>query len=422
MEDVKLTPKETLSIFEEVESQLEKLLSKRRQEIEQDLSEKIRLEREEAEKKIRREQEEADKKIGLIEDEFSKGRAILSDYKSVISDYESERVQLQNEIRDHFDKAMQFQTEIERLASLTLEELRLVSELNMKLENLHQTTEDRAVLMRKDLEEKFGIVAQIPETPEVEEIKADLSNELLRLKKIKELLESEGLKASEELRKARPAVPAEPVPCEEKVEKPAPVTVPELDELIAGTLPQEEAEAPAKPENEKPAAGEDNFKSLFDKLEKYRRVSTEGNNGKICYFQNETRFVLDGEGLISGMSDTLDETKGLFIKLTEADSPKDVFFIKQDIINHQESLRKFILRVVKLCEREGFLLPRFTQDLLHVELLKDVLERLSIENWSNEADFTSFSAFAESLKDEYYAKITPPVSYLKSLIEELGIN
>ena len=420
MEDVKLTAKETLSIFEEVESQLEKLLLKRRQEIEYDLSEKIRLEREEAEKKIRREQEEADKKIGQIEDEFSKGRAILSDYKSVISDYENERLQLQNEIRAHFDKAMQFQTEIEHLASLTLEELRLVSELNLKLENLHQNTEERAVLMRKDLEEKFGIVAQAPETPEVEEIKVDLSNELLRLKKIKELLEAEGLKASEDLAKVQQAAPLEPLPLEEKAEKPVPV--PELDELIASTLSPEETQAPAEAEDLKAAAGEDNFKALFDKLEKYRRVSTEGNNGEICYFQNETRFVLDGEGIITGMADTLEETKKLFVKLIQADSPKEVFFIKQDIINHQESLRKFILRVVKLCEREGFLLPRFTQDLLHVQLLKDILERLSIENWSNEADFTSFAAFAESLKDEYYAKITPPVVYLKSLVEELGIS
>jgi len=418
MEDVKLTPKETLSIFEEVESQLEKLLQKRRGEIERDLNEKIRLEREEAEKKIRQEQEVADRKIGQIEDEFSKGRGILNDYKSVITEYENERLHLQNEIREHFNKAMHFQTEIERMAGLTLEELRLVSELNQKLENLHQNTEERAVLMRKDLEDRFGIVTQAPETPEVEEIKVDLNQELLRLKKIKELLEAEGLKFDEDKVKVQP----EAVPAEEKIEEPAPLNVPEINELIESSLSPEAPAAPAAAEERKGVAVEDNFKLLFEKLEKYRRTSSEGNNGEISYFQNDTRFVLDGEGLITGMSETLDETKKLFLKLAQADSPKEVFFIKQDIINHQEMLRKFILRVVKLCDREGFLLPRYTQDILNVQILKDILERLSIENWSNEADFTSFSVYAESLKDEYYAKITPPVFYLKSVIEELGIS
>jgi len=418
MEDVRLTPKETLSIFEEVESQLEKLLQKRREEIERELNEKIRLEREEAEKKIKQEQDEAGVKIGQIEEEFSRGRQILGDYRSVITEYENERLHLQNEIREHFDKAMHCQTEIERLASLTLEELRVVSDLNQKLENLHQTTEERANLMRKDLEERFGIVAQVPESPEVEEIKVDLNHELLRLKKIKELLEAQGLMFEEEKSNAQPAASPAAPRAAEKSDQPAPLNVPEIDELIESSLT---AEAPAA-EEPRAAVAEDNFRLLFEKLENYRRVSSEGNNGEICYFQNETRFVLDGEGIITGMSETLDETKKLFLKLTQADSPKEVFFIKQDIINHQETLRKFILRVVKLCEREGFLLPRFTQDILNVQILKDILERLSIENWSNEADFTSFSVYAESLKDEYYAKITPPVVYLKSVIEELGIS
>jgi hypothetical protein len=73
-----------------------------------------------------------------------------------------------------------------------------------------------------------------------------------------------------------------------------------------------------------------------------------------------------------------------------------------------------------MCEKEGAGLPNFTREILNVELLKGILEKLSMENWSNPADFNSFRATIEALKDAYYAKITPPVHYLRSLIEELG--
>jgi len=118
----------------------------------------------------------------------------------------------------------------------------------------------------------------------------------------------------------------------------------------------------------------------------------------------------------------LEEAKKLYLKLSQTESPKEQFFIKQEIINQQEILRKYILRNLKMCEREGAVLPEFTTAILNLDSLKDILEKLSMENWSNPGDFNSFRTLIESLKDAYYAKITPPVYYLKSLIEELGAS
>jgi hypothetical protein len=52
-------------------------------------------------------------------------------------------------------------------------------------------------------------------------------------------------------------------------------------------------------------------------------------------------------------------------------------------------------------------------------VLKDILEKLNMDNWNNPDDVRSFENFVGQLKDAFYKKITPPTSYLKSLIEEI---
>jgi hypothetical protein len=56
---------------------------------------------------------------------------------------------------------------------------------------------------------------------------------------------------------------------------------------------------------------------------------------------------------------------------------------------------------------------------LNVLVLKDILEKLNMDNWSNEEDFNAFESFATKLKDTFYKKITPPALYLKSIVDEL---
>jgi hypothetical protein len=402
--------KESIVVIEEVESKLEMLFRKQKEEIEKELEEKIRAIK-----------EEAGKKIEAIEKEIEKGRGILQEYRAVVGEFETERAALQAQLKEHFDKAISFQTEIERMAGLTLEELRKVNELSQKLEAIHHSAEERVGSFRKDLEERFGIVAELPESEEQEALKIDLDRELAKLKKIRDLLESEGGQTQE--------TQAEEVPEKESEaasgltpEPKAPLPVPGINELMEEALSREGAEAEELPVEEKSGVEErENFQSLFEILEKFRKIEQRNGNGEISFFRKDDKVILDGEYMIASIDESLEEAKRLYLKLSQTESPKEQFFIKQEIINHQEILRKYILRNLKMCEKEGALMPRFTEDILNIEILKDILEKLSMENWSNPNDFSSFRGTVEALKDTYYARITPPVHYLRSLIDELGV-
>ena len=409
MADKHINLKESIGVIEEIESKMENLWMKRKEEIEKDL-----------EAKIQAEKEEAGKKIEAIERELQRGRTVLQDYRTVVGEFETERASLQRQIKDHFEKAVGYQTEIEKMAGLTLEELRLVHDLTKKLETLHQSAELKVNNFRKDLEEKFGIVAELPESLDEENLKVDLEMELLKLKKIKEILEAETIDGA--------GIRAEKA---EKPETPpavtnahgVPINVPEINQMIEESLAEEAGERAAAetPAEEKSRDDEkSNFQSLFEVLEGYRKVEARNGNGEISFFQKNDKTVLDGEYMISSIDESLEEAKRLYLKLAQTESPKEQFFIKQEIINHQEILRKYILRNLKMCEREGAVMPQFTEEILNLDILKEILEKLSMENWSNPADFNSFRSQIEALKDAYYAKITPPVHYLRSLIRELG--
>jgi len=424
-------PSLKIPLLEEVENRLNELIRQKKEAIERELEEKIRREKEEAEKKIKQ-----------IEEEFHKGKKLLEDYHQVVADFEAERMRLQQEIKERFQRVIQHQREIEKLASLTLEEIKQVAELNSQLEILEKRSGEKIALIRQQIEEKYGLVtAEIPEIPVEEEFKVDLEKELERLKKIKELLEE---RVSEELAEW-PELKAE----EERVSEPAPVREEKPEEKTAETTeilsePELEVRPPEKepeimPPVEKaetfafepdlsmkaPAAETsaeemvETFQNVYERLESYRRVHSE-NEGEVSYFEKGESRIIDAEALIATMNETLEASKRLYQKLAQTDSPKDHFFIKQEIINQQEILRKHLLHVIRLCEKEGFTLPAVTQNVVNTSLIKDLLERLSIENWSDEIDFQAISELIETVKENFYRLITPPVSYLRALLAELG--
>jgi len=121
------------------------------------------------------------------------------------------------------------------------------------------------------------------------------------------------------------------------------------------------------------------------------------------------------------MSHLVDDARRIYQKLTGTESPKDQFFLKQDLINHQEILRKIILRGVKLCEKEDSRLPRYTDEVVSVRVLKEILDKLNLDNWSNEEEFSAFEGLTLKMKDAFYKRITPPAPYLKSIVKELGL-
>ena len=170
---------------------------------------------------------------------------------------------------------------------------------------------------------------------------------------------------------------------------------------------------------EMPAREEVNFQKIFEKLEQYRKGSCSEDNGEVSYFEAEGKIIIDGECLLSSLTNALDGAKKLYTKLNETESPKEQFFIKQDIIRHQEVLRKLVLASIKMCEKESCSLPLYTEKILHVDALKMMLEKISMENWSDEQDFLEFEKYANVLKNSYYARITPPSEYLQSILDEL---
>jgi len=80
-----------------------------------------------------------------------------------------------------------------------------------------------------------------------------------------------------------------------------------------------------------------------------------------------------------------------------------------------------MLSSVGMLEKESCSFPEYTKDILNEDVLKDVLERVSMGNWSNEEDFESFDIFVQEFKNKYSVRITPPDKYLSSILEELNV-
>lgn len=421
-----MTPKgdvldESTMIITEIESNLEKALQKRKEEIGREYQDRIR-----------REKEESDKKLTMIQQEFDKEKETLKDYRGAISDFETVRDTLQVQINDHLGKGVGYQKEIEKLTALTLDELRAVGELSSKLTELRRSTEVKVTELRTKLKEKYGIVTEGLEEKSSNEIVVDLEQELNKLKKIKELLETDpdGPKGSHG-NNPHPAAQAEPAAPPEEPDPPQgqpEFRIPEINQFIEDLSRQaDEAKNPGasqeharhKNDDKRTLFEELNFQAVFEALERYRRAEPTDNNGEISFFQNRDRMILDGESLIRTVTHMLEDAKKMYQKLEQVDAAKDQFFIKQELINSQEVLRKVILRSVKMCEKENCSLPTHTADILNVLVLKDILEKLNMDNWSNEEDFNAFESFATKLKDTFYKKITPPALYLKSIVDEL---
>jgi len=451
---------ESTMIIREIESNLEKAMQKRREEVEREL-----------EDKIRREREEHDRRLRKIEEEFARERDTVKEYQAAVDEFKTVRESLQAEIREHLEKSIGYQQDIERLTAQTLEELKIVSAKNAQLAEVRDHAEERVSALRTKLREKYGIVTDEPLPKSDGDIVVNLEQELSKLKRIKELLESDG--ASEPLDRPAEAVPvplpeeipapetppqAEPAPFLDVPEEAGPEPLPTPEPVVADDesgvefpMPEinkfieefvrKEQEQPAataaiepevlapkaeerevykpKPEDRKAVFDELNFQAVFETLEKYRKSETTDYDGEISYFQNRDRSILDGESIIRAVGHLLEEARKLYEKLGQTESPKEQFFMKQELINHQEILRKIILRAVKLCEREANTLPRYTEEILSLSVLKDILEKLNLDNWSNSDDFRSFEAMAGRLKDAYYKRITPPAHYLRSIVQEL---
>ena len=414
--------RDSSQVIQEVEDQLERILQKKFRDVDSELLERIN-----------REKEAARKRKDEIEREFEKEKSALADYKVMVHDFEEQRAGLLNEARDRFQKVLKFQAEIETLAKSTVEEIKRVNDIQERLEELRSKTADRAAFLKNDLRERFGIVAEVvPDEPQ-ESLKVDLDEELEKLRKIKDLLAVETAAASlghvEAPHAAEPDLAAMDAAA---AAKPGP-EIPVIQDLIAGPAPVEEpaprpepepepetaAPAPDLPAAEADPASEAGEDEVAAELETYRRTEPANGSGEIHYFQRDNVVIADPEKLLAAVERTLEEGQRLSAKLGLTESPKDQFFIKQELINWQEGLRALFLRVVKMCEKSAWSLPRYTEDIVSAPVLRRMLERLSMENWSNLDEFASFAASIDEMRKEFRTRVSPRLPYLRSLKHEL---
>mgnify|MGYP001199864755 CR=1 FL=1 len=420
--------RDSSQVIQEVEEQLERILQKKFREVDSELVERIN-----------REKEAAHQRKESIEREFEKEKSALNDYRVMVRDFEEQRAGLLNEARERFDKVLKFQAEIESLAKSTVEEIKRVNEIQERLEALRSRTAERAAFLKNDLRERFGIVAEVMEE-EPKPIALNLDEELEKLKRIKELLSIESAAANLGRVGGEAARPEDLEALDAAADKPG-VAIPEIRDLISGPAPAEAAAADkpiaeGSPEAAEPAqapavaappppapeagAGETmTEEEASAALETYRRTEPANGSGEIHYFQGDKAVVADPEMLLAAVDRTLEEGQRLSMKLGSTESPKDQFFIKQELINWQEGLRALFLRIIKMCEKNAWSLPRATEDVLDPSVLRRLLERLSMENWSNLEEFAAFSASMADLRNAFRARTEPRLAYLLALLREL---
>ncbi len=103
--------KESASIIEEIEDQLDQILSKKRKEIESEL-----------EAKIKRDRSEARDKMDELEQELSGERDSLKSYRSALSEFDREKIEIKAQIQTHLEKAAEYQPQIPFLRHLLSQE------------------------------------------------------------------------------------------------------------------------------------------------------------------------------------------------------------------------------------------------------------------------------------------------------------
>jgi len=202
-------------------------------------------------------------------------------------------------------------------------------------------------------------------------------------------------------------------------EEPAPAKndPPAEPEAAAAVLSPEEGvdstEIPSFPVEELVSASDS------DGLGQYGRDETLAQCGAVRIFQKDRRKVIDGESILSQISASIAEAEKLQDKLGRTESLKEQFFVKREILDQQEFLRKFFLCAVKLCEKEQFELPLYTSEVLNVQTFKDILGLLNMANWSDAGDLDAFKERVDVLTAAYQARIATDEDYRRSLLEQL---
>ncbi|TRZ85573.1 hypothetical protein D4R89_12030 [bacterium] len=347
----------------------------------------------------------AKQQIAALEQEFQKEKENLNRHKAMLEAVKSATEDIRGPIRKHIDQARHCRIMIRRMAAQIGEECRKAGELTGKIRELRRKADEETARLLATLADRYGTAIQIAESLETDNINADLEQELRRLNEYRERLSAEdgeptgagesameiGTGCEDDLQ-----VPENSGPSETAV--PLPATSPEG--TSGGTDPD----------------------AISGILEAYRRTESVPNGGEFHYYQKDAAIVLDGESLLAPTTRLIEAAKNLHARLAETKSSKGQFFLKREILDQQELLRKVVLRAVKLCEKEAGSLPHHTSDIINVQTLKDILEKLNMGNWSDPYGMKSFEDEISALKALLSARTSDRLVYQKSLLDQLNQN
>jgi hypothetical protein len=428
---------EPTAFLDDIEQRVSEIFSAQKTEVEQGLIETIT-----------REKEEALRKIEAVNQEFAQVRGFLDEHKSVMAELQGAEENIRGQIRGHLDRAVNYQKMMENAAGLAGDELERIAGLNQDLEKIRLRAEDEYKNIRKNLAGYAGIAARIPAPAESTASGVDWNEELLKLKKVRDLLST--------LRQADFA------PAPDAVSPPEPPAVPEtsasavsaVDDGVRddvefvdsdpawGDIPisqagnvtvspalaeepyEEAAVLPAEPQLEvEPAAtapapdAEQEF--CLAALARYRRTEPVNNGIELGFFTAEAGAVLDAESFMTAVGKIIEGAGQLHSQLDKTGSVKDLFLLKQEILNQQEVLRKVFFRVVRFCDKENGKLPETFADVVSAQGMKEIIERLTMANWSDPSDFRPFLKELMALKNAFEVRMIASGNYHKAVLDQV---
>lgn len=437
------TSLDQLNILDDIEKRVSKIFSAQKSQVEQSLVERIN-----------REKEEAQKRIDAVNQEFAQVRGFVEEHKTVMAELQSTEEHLRGEIRGHFDRAVNYQKMMENAAVLAGGELEKIGGLNQEIEKVRVKAESEYVILKEQLAGYAGIVAQIPAPTVRAEEGMDWTKEIGKLRKVRDLLAT--------LRQAEPSDTDDPsadvAAAEPEISIPAAETAEELAASLGLIGPEDDgvrddvdfaegdpawaeipgpastataaepaekpAELQAEPEAEAaetkaPAAGFSEDASVLETLARYRKTEPVNNGIELSFFASEAATFLDADSFMAAIGKIIEGANKLHSQLTQTTSVKELFLLKQEILNQQEVLRKLFFRVVRFCDKESGRMPESLAEIIGSRGLKEVVERLTMANWSDPSDFKPFVNELKAMKRAFEVRTGATPRYFHSVLDEV---